>query len=169
MTRTQRHQKILLCEKLDTVHLLRRAGVHKVAALLVEARDLKDVDDVVDVALTEAKLHDGPGQVGVAVIVVAAVAALGAGTGTGEDGVDVGVAARPQQVVDPPAVLVDAVPCQRVVDDGGQRSHVGQARPQPVVGAHVRGVKLPCARGPEALARVMGVPDIQVAWVWVTC
>lgn len=167
--RTQRHQKVLLREKLDTVQLVRGAGVHEVAALLVEARDLKNIDDVVDIALAEAELHDGPGQVGVAVVVVAALLAaaarprLGAGAG-GEDGVDVGVAARPQQVVDPPAALVDAVPRQRVVEDGGQRPHVGQARPQAVVRAHVRGVELPRARGPEALTRVVGVPDVQVAW-----
>lgn len=154
MQLTQGKQQILLAQKFNVIPGLRGTRVHEIPALVVQPRDLKQVDDVVDVPLLEAKGHDGPGEVGVALKVVAAAA---------EHGVDIRVAASAQQVVHAAARLVDPVPGQRVGDDGGQRSHVRQAGPQPVVRGHVRRVQLLCAAGPEALAGVVRIPDVEVA------
>ncbi len=63
----------------------------------------------------------------------------------------------------PPPDAVDAIPLQRIRRDGDQRPQVRQTRPQPIERGDVRPVQLARARGPEALARVVQVPDVEVA------
>lgn len=134
---------------------LSRARVHEIPPLLIQPRDLEQVDHIMNIGLVQAKRRDRPRQVRVAVEVVRLAR---------EHGVDVGVAPRAEQVVHAAPVLVLAVPREAVRDDGHQRPHVRQARPQPVVRRHVRGVQLLGPAGPEPLARVVGVPDVEVAW-----
>ena len=52
--------------------------------------------------------------------------------------------------------------CERVVRDRRHRAQVGERRPEPVVGRDVRPVKLLRPRCPEALARVVEVPGVEV-------
>lgn len=104
---------------------MRRRRVHEIATLFIQASHLKDVDDVVDIALGKSIRRHSTDEVGVAVEIV---------LGSREDGVDVRVAAGAQQVVHAAAVLVLAVPGQAVGDDGGKRAHVGEAGPKAVVG-----------------------------------
>lgn len=148
----QGHEEVLLGEELEGVAGLGGAGAHEVAALGVEAGDLEDVEDVVDVVFRQAPGGDGADEVGVAVEVV--------GGGGGEEVVDVGVAAGAEEVVAAAAVGVGAVPGEGVADDGGHGAEVGEVGPQPVVGGEVGGVELAGARGPEALAGVVEVPDV---------
>lgn len=155
---TQSHEKMLLGQKLNTVAALRRTRIHKVPAVLVQPRDLEDVEHVMHVRLVEAELAHRPRQVRVAVEVVLRAR---------EEGVDVGIAPRAEQVVDAAAVPVHAVPVEAVVDDGGEGPHVGQVGPQTVVRADVRGVELLRAAGPEAFSRIMTVPDVQIAWLYI--
>jgi hypothetical protein len=152
---TQSHEQVLLGQKFERIPLLRGRWAHKVPPLSIQPRDLKDVEHVVDIRLGEAKRGDGAREVGVAVKVVLRAR---------QHRVDVGVAARAQQVVRAAAVLVVAVPRQSVVNDGGEGPHVWQAGPQAVVSRDVRGVQLARAGGPEALTRVVPVPDVEVAW-----
>lgn len=83
---------------------------------------------------------------------------------SGQHGVDVRVAARAQQVVHAAAVLVLAVPCEAVGDDGDEGPHVGEVGPEAVVGGDVGGVKLARAGGPEAFTGVVAVPDVEIAF-----
>ena len=80
-----------------------------------------------------------------------------------EGRVDVGVAPGAEQVVDAAAVGVDAVPGERVVDDGAEGAEVGEGGPEAGVEAEVGRVQLLGAGGPEALAGVVEVPDVEVA------
>lgn len=130
---------------------LSRTWVHKVPPLLVQPGDLKNVDDVVHVLLVQAPGQHRAGQVGVALEVVGAA---------GEHGVDIGVAAGAEQVVDAAAVLVGAVPREGVLDDGGEGPHVGEVGPEAIMGRDVRGVELLGAAGPEAFAGIVEVPDV---------
>ena len=110
------------------------AGRHEVAAVVVEAGDLEDVEDVVDVLFAEAVRHDGADEVGVAAVVVVfgfdrlgvvgrlVVVVLDLGVlGAPDIGVrlafarvehlaHVGVAARAEEIVASPSAAVDAVP-----------------------------------------------------------
>lgn len=96
-TRAQGAQQIHLGEEVDVVARAGGARLHEIAAAVVEAGDLEEVEDVVDVGLGEAVGEDGADEVAVAVevelilILLLAVAA--------EHGVDVGVAARAEEVV----------------------------------------------------------------------
>jgi hypothetical protein len=63
-----------------------------------------------------------------------------------------------------PAILILAVPSEAVRDDGDKGPHVGEVRPEAIVGGDVGRVKLASAAGPEAFARVMAVPDVEVAF-----
>ncbi len=75
--------------------------------------------------------------------------------------VHVRIAAGAEQIVAAGAVGVAAV-LHGVGGDREHRAQVRQARPQPIEGGHVRLVELARARGPEALARVGQVPDVEV-------
>lgn len=81
-----------------------------------------------------------------------------------QHGVDVRVAACAQQVVHAAAILVLAIPREAVGDDGDERPHVGEIGPEAVVGGDVGGVKLAGTAGPEAFARVVAVPDVEIAF-----
>ena len=52
--------------------------------------------------------------------------------------------------------------CERVVRDRRHRAQVGERRPEPIVGRDVGPVKLLRPRCPEALARVVEVPGVEV-------
>ena len=76
--------------------------------------------------------------------------------------VEIRVASRPEQVVAPPAVRRRSRR-QSVVGDRRHRSQVRQARPQAVERGHVRALDLPRPRRPEPLARIVEVPQVEVA------
>lgn len=59
-----------------------------------------------------------------------------------EHGVDVRVAPRAEQVMHAPAVLVLPVAGEAVVEDGAEGAHIGEGRPEAVVGGEVGGVEL---------------------------
>src|SRR5438552_3444468 len=80
---------------------------------------------------------------------------------TVEELVDVGVAARAQQVVTTGTVLVQAV-VERVGDNRRQRPQKWQVRPKTIPGRDVRPVELTRSRSPKSLARVVLVPDVQI-------
>lgn len=103
-------------------------GIHKVSPLLVETSDLENVDDVVNIALVKTKGEHCTREVGVALVVVLT---------TAQHGVDVGIASRAQEVMHPTAMLIFTVPVEAVSDDGCQRTHVRQVRPQTVVSGNV--------------------------------
>lgn len=52
---------------------------------------------------------------------------------------------------------------QGIRDNRRQRTEVGQVTPQSVESAEVRGMQLARAARPEAFARVVIVPDVEVA------
>src|SRR5712691_3530675 len=149
-----RAEQVYLGKELEEVALLRRAGLREVDLVLgVEAGDLEDVQDVVHVELGQVVGRDRAGQV-----VVAGQVELGGVLQL----VQVRIAPGAQQVV-------AASPRrrrrarQRVVGEGQDRPEIGQARPQTLAGGHVRALELTRARRPEALARVVKVPRVEVA------
>ena len=73
---------------------------------------------------------------------------------------------RPQQIMTPPSHLIDPILLQTIPRDRNHWSHVRQAAPQPIPDANMALMQLSGARGPEAFARVMCVPDIEVANLW---
>lgn len=133
---------------------LSRARVHEIPPLLVQPRNLEQVDNVVHIGFVQTKGRDRTRQVGVAVEVIRLAR---------EHGVDIGVTPGAEQIVHAAPVLVFAVPREAVRNDGHQRPHIWQARPQPVMCCHVGGVQLLGPAGPEPLARVVGVPYVEVA------
>lgn len=130
---TQRHEHILLRQKLNRIALLRRTGTHKIPPLVIQPRNLEQVQHIVDVILSQPPLGHGTAQVGVAVEVVLR---------SRQHGVDVRVAACSEQVVHAAAVFVLAVPGEAVGDDCDEGSHVGEVGPQAVVRCDVCGMKL---------------------------
>jgi hypothetical protein len=76
------------------------------------------------------------------------------GGGGGEEGGDVGIAPRAEEIVAPAASVVNAVPGKGVGDYCDEGPHVGEAGPEAVVGGDMRGVQLFGAGGPEAFAGV---------------
>lgn len=154
---TQRHEHILLCQELNRIALLSRTRTHKISSLVIQPGNLEQVQHIVDVILSQSPLSHSPAQVRVAVEVVLR---------SGQHGVDVRVAARAQQVVHAAAVLVLAIPCEAVGDDGDEGPHVGEVGPEAVVGGDVGGVKLAGAGGPEAFTGVVAVPDVEIAFFW---
>jgi len=61
---------------------------------------------------------------------------------SGEHAVHIGITARTEQIVEPPAVLIVAVTGQAVIGDGDQRTQKRQVRPYAIMGAHMRS---PCS------------------------
>lgn len=153
---TQRHEHILLCQELNRIALFSRARTHEIPPLIIQSSNLEQVQHIVDVILSQSPLGHGTAQVRVAVEVVLR---------SGQHGVDVRVAARAQQVVHAAAVFVLAVPREAVGDDGDEGSHVREVGPEAVVGSYVRGMHLPGAGRPETFARVVAVPDVEIAFV----
>ncbi|MNQ91179.1 hypothetical protein D3C85_1065480 [compost metagenome] len=149
----KRAEQVDLGEELQVIASLRRAGLHEVHVVVVEAGALEDVQHVVHVELGQPKGQHRAGQVGMAVVVEVL---------TGEHLVDVGIAASAQQVVQAAAVFVDAVVGQAVVGDGDHGPQERQVRPEPVIGAHMGALQLAGARGPHALAGIIGVPQVEV-------
>src|SRR6267154_1502481 len=65
--------------------------------------------------------------------------------------------------MDAPAVFVDAVAGEAVGGNGRHRPQIGQGRPQAVEHRDVRGLELAGARRPQSLARIVEVPQVEVA------
>jgi hypothetical protein len=80
----------------------------------------------------------------------------------GEHAVHIGIATRTEQVMQTPAVLIDAVTGQAVIGDRHQRPQKWQVRPQPVMSADMRALQLTRTRRPQTLAGVIGVPHVEV-------
>lgn len=68
-TRRHCHEQIRLGEERQVRVLRCRRGLHEVLAVLVEAGDLEDVQDVMDIRFGEVVGKDGAGEVGVALVV----------------------------------------------------------------------------------------------------
>ena len=64
------------------------------------------------------------------------------------------------------AVFVHAIIGEAVVGNRYQRPQIRQGRPQAVVGADMRSLQLAGPGGPEAFARIVQIPDIEVADLW---
>ena len=75
----------------------------------------------------------------------------------------VGIAPRADDIVHAAAVVVPAVPVERVVGDGRHRPQSGQRAPQPVAGADMGGVQRARLAAEEAFGEVVGVPQVEVA------
>lgn len=185
-TRTDRAQQIDLGEKVDVIARARRARLHEVAAAGVEASDLEQVEHVVDVWFGQVEGEDGAHEVGVTVGVelgalggvegVGVRLVIGAAAAATEQGIDVRIAAGAEQVVHAAAVrgaknavhvhptipIPTAPRLQAVGDDGHHRPQVRQTAPQPVAHRDVAGVQLARAGGPEALARIVRRPEVEV-------
>jgi hypothetical protein len=80
-----------------------------------------------------------------------------------DETVGIGVAARADDIVDPGAVRVEAVPIERVVGDRRHRPQIGKRTPEAVARAHMRRVKRTRLAAEEALRKIGCVPQIQVA------
>src|SRR6266851_803971 len=65
--------------------------------------------------------------------------------------------------MDAPAIVVDAIAGETVGGDGRHRPQIGQCRPQAVEHRHVSGLELAGARGPQSLARIVEVPQVEIA------
>ncbi len=148
-----RRQQVDLGEELEVIAGFRRAWFHVVLMRVVgHAGDLEHVEHVVHVFFGETMRCDRADQIRV----TAAVELL-----PGEQLVHVRIAARAQQIMATGAIAVVAV-ADRVGDHGRHRTHVRQARPEPIEHAHVRTVQLLGARRPETLARVVQAPQVEV-------
>ncbi len=147
-------EKIDLGEELDVIALLGRAGAHEIPVGTVEAGALEDVQHVMDVELGQPVRRHRAHQVGVAVEVEILA---------GQHAVDVGIAARAQQIVDAAAELVDAIVLETVRRDGHDRPQVRQGRPQAIEDRDMRSLQLARPGGPQALPRIVQVPDVKVA------
>ena len=156
----QRAQQVDLGEELDEVARPHRTRLHEILMRVArEARAHEDVQHVVHVPLrlrqSQALMAgERARQVGMAamMVLVAAQQKLG-----------VGIAARADDIVDAAAIVVPAVPVERVVGDGRHRPQIGQRAPQPVAGADMGGVQRARLAAEEALRQVVGVPQVQVA------
>jgi hypothetical protein len=82
--------------------------------------------------------------------------------GTGQELVHIGIAARPQQVMAPGPVCINAV-VDAVANDRRHRAQVRQTGPEAVKHAHVRTLQLLGTGCSEALAWVVQMPEIYVA------
>ena len=93
-------------------------------------------------------------QVGMAAVMVLVAA---------QQELGVGIAPCADDIVHAAAIVVPAVPVERVVGDGRHRPESGQRAPQPVAGADMGGVQRARLAAEEALGQVVGVPQVQVA------
>lgn len=93
------------------------ARIHEVSSLVIKASDLENIDHIMNILFVQSVRQYRTCQVGVALIVILSPA---------QDCVDVRIAAGAQQVMDPTAVLVLAVPRECILNNGGERSHIWQ-------------------------------------------
>src|SRR5688572_9175167 len=82
----------------------------------------------------------------------------------GQQFVHVGIAARAQEVVTSRAVRVNAI-VHAIASYGCDRPQVRQAGPESIEDAHVRALQLLCPRRPEALARIVEIPRVEVDYL----
>lgn len=74
----------------------------------------------------------------------------------------IGVTAGADDVVDRPAMRVDAVPTHRVVDDRRHGPQVGKAAPHSFAGGDVRAVQGAGLARIKAFRQVFGVPEVEI-------
>src|SRR5947208_4643417 len=147
-------QKVDLSEELEEVAFPRGARFHEVDLVFgVKAGDLEDVQHVMHVELGQVVWRDRARQVVMARDVVVTVV---------EKLVKVWIASTPEQVVAASSVRRGRGR-QRVVGDRDHGTQVRQARPQPVERRDVGALQLACPGGPEPFARVVHVPQVEVA------
>src|SRR5580704_71746 len=132
----------------------RRTVAHEILVLAVEPGALKDVQDIAHIELRQAVRRHGAHEVGMATVVEIL---------PGQHAIYVRIAARAQKVVDAPAIVVDAVAGEAVGRDGRHRPQMGQGRPQAVEHRHVRRLELAGARSPQPLARIVEIPQVEIA------
>ncbi|MNF82129.1 hypothetical protein D3C84_644280 [compost metagenome] len=120
---------------------------------MIEPRALENVQHVMHVEFGQAVGHYRACQVGMTVMMKVLA---------GEHFVHIGIAAGTQQVVQAAAMFIDTISGEAVISNGHQRPQKRQVRPEPVVSADVRALQLPGPRRPQAFARIVGVPHIEV-------
>jgi hypothetical protein len=62
----------------------------------------------------------------------------------------------------PATHFIDSVVLQTIRRNGDHGPQERQAAPETIVRRHVAAMQLPCPSSPEALTRVMRVPDVQI-------
>lgn len=97
--------------------LLRRAGLHEIQIVVIQARALEDIQYVMHIELGEAVRQDSPSQIRVAVVVKILAS---------EHSIHIRVAAGPQQIVQAPTMLINAIMCQAVIGNGDQGRRNGR-------------------------------------------
>lgn len=65
-----------------------------------------------------------------------------------------------------PAEPINTIPGERVPGNCNQWPHIRETWPKVVEGWHMRTVKLSCTSSPEALSRIVQIPDVQVSHLW---
>ncbi len=150
--RGDRAKEIDLGDEFEIIALFRGRWLREVAAVTRKPGDLKHVQVVVDVELGQVIGNHRTGQVRVAAKVeLVAVEQL----------VNIRVAARPEEIVAPRAIRVDAV-VNGFVDDRRHRTQKRQARPETIEGRHMRGMQLLGSAGPETFAGIVKIPQVEV-------
>src|SRR6516164_5108611 len=130
----QSTKQINFCEKLDEVSRPHGARLHEILVrVLREASAHEDVEYIMNVMLDGAwrvpqLCREGTRQIGVAAPIVIAAA---------QQSLRIGVAARANDVVNPRAVLVPAVPAKRIMADRRHGPEMGHGAPQPIASADV--------------------------------
>src|ERR1044072_3335559 len=83
--------------------------------------------------------------------------------GPGGQELRVGMAARADHVVHAAAVRIETVPGERVVGDRRHGPQMRERAPEPVAGAHMRGVQRARLAGEEALRKIVRTPQVEIA------
>ena len=155
----QRGHQVDLREQLDVVASPRGACLHEVlVGVAPEAGTHEHVDHVVHVHLCFARreaLRRGQRSSQVRMTAVVVVRAR-------QEMVGVGIAARPDDVVDARSELVDPVPIKGIAGNRCHRPQPRQVAPEAIAGADVRGVERPRLPAVEAFRQVICVPQVQV-------
>lgn len=103
MSPTQGHQQVLLSQELNMITCLCGTRIHEISPFVVETSHLEKIDHVMDIRLIQAERDNSTSQIGMTVIVIRGLSA-------GQHGVDVWITACPQQIMNSPTMLINAVP-----------------------------------------------------------
>ena len=159
----EHREQINLGKEFDEVARSNRTGFHEVLMSIArEAGAHEDVHHVMhgELGLADVKAARGgkrSGEVGVAAVVVIVAA---------EQPVRVRVTTSADDVVNPGAIGIPAVPAERIMGDGSHRAQVRQRAPEAVAGGEVGGVQCACLGAEEALREVGGVEEVEVTNLW---
>ena len=80
-----------------------------------------------------------------------------------QQAIRIGIAARPDDIMNTGTVGIPAIPVQRVFGNGGQRAQVRQSAPEPVASADVGGMECSGLAAEKAFAQIVAMPEVQVA------